>query len=314
MQKAALRRRITQSPGVDLQISNDAKDLGISNAVGKRSLSLFRNRIGKAHARSRRIRRLSLLNRKAATLYNTGAFAQASYGASAYGCGKSTIRKFRTSALHATGIAKGACTYIGIRLQLGDDADPAIRLRTLILKDCIKLWTDASIALRLKIRNIWRRRQHACSGVNRWCNVKGPISALIALVTDLGWDVAAPDVWVRPQIDKLLLRALVECKTQVTNLGNCFSLPPSLLDEAIDICRSGFIPEFILDQFPEHLHPRNTWRIVGNCSLHEFLDDVTQCIHIRLTLVASLHSAGGGLHDGPDLKAARPRLQSGSRP
>merc|ERR1712115_80739 len=84
---------------IEVSSGTYAKDLGIGTNLGGRRITRFvAQRILKAKGRVKRIAILSKANRRAARLFNTGAWPQASYGKEAVGMAPCTLESVRALA------------------------------------------------------------------------------------------------------------------------------------------------------------------------------------------------------------------------
>ena len=195
----ALRNRILRETGLDLKSVSCGKDLGVASGAGRRRLGVLNARLKKAQVRGARVKRLARVDKKARKLYSTGLQPVAAYGAVATGLTHSKVEQLRTLAVDACGLPSGRCKTTALSLAFGEEGDPAVAMRTLILKDWIAFWRGASTSLRASLRHYWARMLPSWAKPYRWSRVRGPCGVVAATLFDVDWSPAAPDVWYPPQ-------------------------------------------------------------------------------------------------------------------
>ena len=133
----------------------------------------------------------------ASKLIATGAVPAAAYGASG-GFAPKHLHRLRVLAAKAVvGTGTSCCLTTALALSGKPMADPGIRLR-----EAIVLWTKLARKLpepkRASLSRAWGRAVAAfrkLDGKSLWKLVKGPMTATIATLLDIGWDPCNPTLW-----------------------------------------------------------------------------------------------------------------------
>ena len=186
-----------------------AKDLGVlNNPHARRRTDVQRHRLAGAIKRCKRIAPLAKSVRRASALVYTGAFPQASWGAAAIGMSPTEVSKLTTAMASASGIvAKGRCPTTAIAVTMGLPRHPQIALLTQQVRLWIDLWRGAPQLRALAVRHWKEAHQRVVANATvtatvpasvSWNRVIGPMTATIAMLTDNGWDVSKPNVWLDP--------------------------------------------------------------------------------------------------------------------
>ena len=115
-----------------------------------------------------------------------GVVAQGGWGALLGSFGPSRLRQLRGNALRAAAVAKACCSVTSLRLIL-NGWDPFVALPTRLLGSWIRQMRRRPDHLAMA-QAAWARIVHniASAGKRRWSVVKGPISAVVASVMDMG--------------------------------------------------------------------------------------------------------------------------------
>jgi len=107
------------------------------------------------------------------------------------------VDQLKAAAAGATGLQqKGACATT--RIILARARDPAVDARVNAAKFWLLCWQQYP-QLRQRIKEVWLQLRAQYRAGAGWGKVTGPISAMVKMLIDLGWDPIAPHVWVDPQ-------------------------------------------------------------------------------------------------------------------
>jgi hypothetical protein len=120
-----------------------------------------------------------------------------SWGHQSAGVAPSQLDRMRRNLKKCThlGDTKG-CTATTIQWVYGKYIDPFIDIRVQHIREWMDLWDSMDTDVRRRVRKFWSREMPGIvKDPMRWREVKGPISATIATVHDIGWKPAAPDRW-----------------------------------------------------------------------------------------------------------------------
>ena len=186
--------------GIRVKSHATTKDLGIDATAGSRRTTTHqKKRNGKAARRSIRLKWLKKHTRKARKLYASNLWPVMAYGVSGFGASPTVVKKMRTIAGTAALGARGQCVTTAIALELGECNDPAITTRAIVIADFAWLWKRADGAMRARMRNIWNKALPKLHTPSRWKRAKGPLTALICTLIDIGFNPMSPDCWTDPQ-------------------------------------------------------------------------------------------------------------------
>ena len=141
--------------------------------------------------------------RSARKLFNTNIWPAASFAAGGMGTSPTSINKMRAAAGIAALGKGGQCTTTAIALAFKYGSDPAIKIRLEIVRQWLAIWVLLSDDEKSKVRHVWPKHLRRLQPVTRWSVAKGPIGAVIATLTDIGWKAVAPDCWREPAEDGL---------------------------------------------------------------------------------------------------------------
>ena len=222
---------ISKHANVTVRAQSTGRDLGVeNNPTGRRVTGLQQARVQKAIRRTVKIARIAKVVRKASALAYTGALPQAGWGVATQGMAPTVLRRLRSSYAAASGIsARGRCTSTAIAIAMGQERDPLVHVATQQLSLWIDLWREDP-ALRALAARHWREAyarvlntttshdapsavdagtyaprpapsldgllDHACEKRAKWNAVIGPMTATMATLIDLGWDLSTPGLWV----------------------------------------------------------------------------------------------------------------------
>ena len=179
------------SQGIEVTCTTVAKDLGVgtTGAYGRRTIFL-NQRVIKARGKVRRISILAKADKRAAKLFNSGAYPQALYGKEAVGICPSTMSQMRAMGAECAnaGGSAGKCTTTLIWLALSPAMDPAIRVTI----DQITMWFYL-LGTQVELLNVYKAwammKQRASRTTTPWAKVCEPIGATICTLMGLGWTI-----------------------------------------------------------------------------------------------------------------------------
>ena len=129
---------------IPIQAVMEAVDLGIDTAAGRKRITRKaeqrRQKAKKRLANIIRLRRVAAPQRESTGLWNTGAIPQAVYGHQAFGMAIHELQRLRRQAGQvAGGKTKGRCLAPTLAVEMWK-SDPAITIRTSIIKEWISVW------------------------------------------------------------------------------------------------------------------------------------------------------------------------------
>jgi hypothetical protein len=78
-----------------------------------------------------------------------------------------------------------------------DDGDPVVKAPLLLVQEWIT-HIPAEPDLLPRLKGIWSAARDKYSCATKWLMARGPISSLLAILSDLGWHAYGPDVWGSP--------------------------------------------------------------------------------------------------------------------
>jgi hypothetical protein len=189
-----------QEEGVPVTAAMLTKDLGIGTGAcsSRRHTGVMKTRRCSMTTRLNRIRILVKQDRKCRHLVWTGAKPQGTWGHQGVGLAPTSINRIRQQFAAAAMIRRGGgCTTTAFALTVGQDSDPMISLRVELLKSWLEVAATTTVQPSA-LQKVWRQQQQKLSGPLRWGQVKGPMGAVIATLTDLGWIPEGPTRWTDP--------------------------------------------------------------------------------------------------------------------
>ena len=160
-------------------------------------MSYIRKRIISTKGRVTRIKRLTAANKRAAKLYNSGAYPQSTYGYQATGMAPSQLSEVRAMAAASVSTdVRGQCATTNIWLHLGPRHDPAIKMPL----EQIKMWFHilGRSDLSELSRAWWSAKLDLSRAEHEWSMIKGPMGATIGTLRDAGWNPVTALKWVDP--------------------------------------------------------------------------------------------------------------------
>jgi len=178
------------------------KDLGIgANASRRREAATTSIRQHKVAARAKRGAKLNLWSGgKAKKIYTAGLAPAACYGVEANGATDSRIAQLRAIAVKlAPASGTSPCTTTTIALGIGQQWDPAIRIRSQIVETWLSLWQGLSKRERARVRHTWAKALDKFTRINasyRWRSVNGPVATAVVTLLDISWVPVKPDRWI----------------------------------------------------------------------------------------------------------------------
>ena len=189
--------------GLHIEPATVTEDLGhTTSAGGARSMKFVKQRFSKAQARAGRVQRLAQQSKKASKLFATGVLPQATFGHAILGLAPHLRRRVRAMAAKCRGAAGvHPCSATLLQWRGGPTQDPMVELCVDQVGLWLQLWEQASMEERLGIIVAWRtaRRQlEAVQASQRWCRVRGPLSATITVLLEFGWAPTLPQQWMAP--------------------------------------------------------------------------------------------------------------------
>ena len=118
--------------------------------------------------------------------------------------GIGTLGQLRAATASAAGTpGPHACPISACQIILGPEGDPLWTATTLSVRWWLGIWHDKP-SFRRTLRECWRTARRLvvpdpASGRILWRAVKGPIAAVIANLTRVGWQATEPDDWICPK-------------------------------------------------------------------------------------------------------------------
>ena len=100
----------------------------------------------------------------------------------------------------AAGFRPCPTTVIGWKTT--EEMHPVKRALVQQIRDWLEQWWQAEEEEKVGITSAWRQTWDIMAKVNcntRWKRVKGPLSATIAVLMEIGWKPAQPNLWVSRQ-------------------------------------------------------------------------------------------------------------------
>jgi hypothetical protein len=116
----------------------------------------------------------------------------------------SSINACKSNIAEATGLmGRGSCATTAIRWAFltgkytRDSADPRINVPMEQVTSWMNMWAKSTFEMKANISACWAKLyRKMASSSKRWLLVKGPMSAIIATVIEIGWKPIAPNEWV----------------------------------------------------------------------------------------------------------------------
>ena len=193
--RAAIARMLHRR-GVRVTPTTVGKDLGVGTSAGVRRVNkVLKARMFSIRGRLMRIRMLTMVNKAAARLYSTGAWAAGTYGKEAMGVSPTDARMLRAGAAAAMGGDRGQkCQTTLIWLTLGKEQDPAMKIPV----EQVKMWLHIfGIHNSMEVYRAWTNIKSRLEHSDRpWSSVKGPMGATIMTMKQLGWNPLGPSRWI----------------------------------------------------------------------------------------------------------------------
>jgi len=163
-------------------------DVGIRRSGRKRAV-----RLRMTLRRTTRVKQLTL-KRLRGNVFRAAPLAQASFGSAAFGCSRTLALKLR--ALHASmlGRTAGMCTSTFLALQ---NHDAWIDMRWRQMEAWLRQWR-ANPAEHTKWQIAWAKAYRHLARLpssRRWAASRGPISSMITMLLEAGWDPIRATGW-----------------------------------------------------------------------------------------------------------------------
>jgi hypothetical protein len=116
------------------------------------------------------------------------ALPQTTLGNIVQGLAPTQVRALRAKMAQTVGSrAKGSCNISTLVLQMKPVQHPEVVVKT----QAVKMWLAV-----MATRMAWPLVRARCTSANRWKHAKGPMTSLIASLSDLGWQPIAPTSWL----------------------------------------------------------------------------------------------------------------------
>lgn len=127
---------------IEVTLGSSSKDLGIGTAAGgRRTAKVLNGRVAKTKNRTKKVKRLLKVNKKASKLFSTGIYPQVTWGHSASGMPPSTLKTIRAMAAATTAVSMGGkCSTTSVAITHGIPKDLAIRIRIEHISEWAILW------------------------------------------------------------------------------------------------------------------------------------------------------------------------------
>ena len=189
--------------GVSIKVQNTARDLGVLLVGGAgRRTSIQHNRMLAAGPRFSRLRWLSRICYRARRVGRSNPYAVAFWGVEVLGLAPSQLKSFRAQAAASTGMTQAQrCATTAIAIGFGSDpAEEVLRRQLVSFFRFVRAKALAMAAVPGKFRVAWTEAKAKITGAGaiKWRCVNGPLGALIAQLTEYGWNLRGIDDWVAP--------------------------------------------------------------------------------------------------------------------
>ena len=195
------RQAALKKAGIELQATHQARDLGLDTTVAKRRrTNTFKARFVKGHIKARRLEGLVHLDKKARGLFHTVIKPCALWGHQAKGVPPGQLAAYRALMIRTLGIGRrGGCGTTAITLALGPKRDPIFQVAHETVLNWFDMW-NAKSSLHMSVRQLWPELlKQLTPTANRWKNVVGPISTIVATLLQFGWAPLEPMKWQDPE-------------------------------------------------------------------------------------------------------------------
>ena len=195
-----LQKQMVHCPTVVFpSVHYSMKDLGLQSTLGKA------RRVGVAAARPRkglgRASRLATLpKRTRLQLFAGNIHPTAMWGSQALGVATSTLQQYRVQVAKRAGFRKPlGCLMVAHRLFMDEHVDPQHSVIEVQLSTWLKIVRDVKPEVLPTLNKAWML--HADKILNsskHWLYGRGPLTATLCVLKDLGWSVRALDDWRDP--------------------------------------------------------------------------------------------------------------------
>ena len=143
-------------------------------------------------------------NRKARRTALTGVHTAQTYGHTSVGMSPTQVDSCKSNVAEAIGLmGAGACATTAIKWSFvrgrfaNSSADPRVTMPYTQIKAWIGLWRRSCKSIRTILRKTWQKLyRKLAKAKSRWQMVRGPASATISTLLDLGWKPVHPDSWI----------------------------------------------------------------------------------------------------------------------
>ena len=200
-------RRGLAEIGLEVKVAKSGRDLGHDNSLGRyRSMATPQAREKASWARVKPIKAIAVVGGPANKLANTALLPKLAYHVPIGGAAPTTIQKHRSMKAEALGKKKpGYCltTALALSERHPDDplksTDPAAATRRLQAKEWLIAWQRLGLSDRLAVGRAWGKITEdavAKGDGRRWNAVRGPISAMVYTLFDIGWYPWKPAIWM----------------------------------------------------------------------------------------------------------------------
>ena len=200
---AAKVAKALHTAGIVARAVKWAEDVGVGTTAGAhRDTTALKARLRKAASKAWLARRLAAHRLRTARLVTGNILPTGEYGVQASGVAPARRTQLRKAAAMAlTGHSFTRCFTSLLHLHLGADADPAVHLPVHHLRDWCATFLGAPAKEQRRIIQAWRTERDRLIPLDRrrrWANVRGPMSAAIAYLLEVGWQALSPHVFVTP--------------------------------------------------------------------------------------------------------------------
>ena len=193
-----LQKQMVHCPTVVFpSVHYSMKDLGVQSMLGKA------RRVGVAAARRKglgRASRLATLPRKRPIAAFCWHPPHCHVGFSALGVATSTLQQYRVQVAKRAGFRKPlGCLMVAHRLFMDEHVDPQHSVIEVQLSTWLKIVRDVKPEVLPTLNKTWML--HADKILNsskHWLYGRGPLTATLCVLKDLGWSVRALDDWRDP--------------------------------------------------------------------------------------------------------------------
>ena len=191
--------------GIKCKFSSGAKYLGTTFHAATHinvSKTICLKRFKSSKHRIDRIKRICKINRYARRLFSTGAMPQSLYSHESVGVAQTHVHALRVSAGACSGINSSCrCLTTAIFIAYGPRGDPWHKIIAESVNTFFKLFYNCSSDNAERLRSAWPDARDSISVVaskDRHRYVRGPLTNMIYLLYNLGWNPIGYNHWLAP--------------------------------------------------------------------------------------------------------------------